>query len=114
MFIFSIFDNTTGIGSPHVAQAGFELMTLLSQILRCWDMSYCVNLGEYIHILIHFKDGETVAFRTEATVSFPGAAGANDHNLRRVLISNHRNLLTQRCRDRKYLGQIPSALEDPL
>ena len=55
-----------------------------------------------------------MALRTEATVSFPGTAGANDHNLRRVLISNNRNLLTQRCRDRKYLGQIPSALEGPL
>lgn len=55
-----------------------------------------------------------MAFRTEATVSFPGVAGANDHNLRRVLISNNRILLTQRCRDRTYSGQILSALEGPL
>lgn len=87
------FGDVSGTRSPHVAQAGFEPMTLLSQTLSSWDLRWELLYSvEFIHIWIHFKDGKTVAFRTEAMVSFPRVAGANDHTLRKALISNYRDL----------------------
>lgn len=88
------FGNVSGTGPPCIAQAGFELVSLLFQTFSRWVLRWeLLCSGEFIHIWIHFKDGETVALRTEATVSFPRAAEASGHTFRKVLISNYRQLL---------------------
>jgi hypothetical protein len=68
----------SGTGSPCIAQAGFELVTPPVSDIQLLGSQVGVTagiLGEFIHIWIHFKDGETVALSPKPLSHFPGRLG---------------------------------------